>query len=250
MVSPSRKFFLIFQIPYDIIIKLKNEGKLYKKETIVHTYPFSWRNQDVPVIYYARESWFIKTTSVAKRMIELNKTINWQPPEVGSGRFGNWLEENKDWALSRDRFWATPLPLWVNEDGDVLAVGSIEELKKGRHYFELPSLFGKELKYDNQVYTHSSPDFSISYPKHYKVIRPTSNEVLLVKHPLSSTPRLGVYVENKPSDIKLEDVGKKYFYSKIEQYSTSVKLVSSKQTLLNDGASAVEILFDRVVNDS
>ncbi|MCW8813137.1 MAG: isoleucine--tRNA ligase [Chlorobium sp.] len=115
----------------DIIIKLKNEGKIYKKETIVHTYPFSWRNQDVPVIYYARESWFIKTTSVANRMIELNKTINWQPPEVGSGRFGNWLEENKDWALSRDRFWATPLPLWVNEDGDVLAVGSVEELKKG-----------------------------------------------------------------------------------------------------------------------
>ncbi|MCW8961942.1 MAG: class I tRNA ligase family protein, partial [Ignavibacteriaceae bacterium] len=73
----------------------------------------------------------IKTTSVANRMIELNKTINWQPPEVGSGRFGNWLEENKDWALSRDRFWATPLPLWVNEDGDVLAVGSVEELKKG-----------------------------------------------------------------------------------------------------------------------
>ncbi|MEJ2104873.1 MAG: class I tRNA ligase family protein, partial [Ignavibacteriaceae bacterium] len=115
----------------EIIIKLKKEGKLYKRETIVHTYPFSWRNQDVPVIYYARESWFIRTTSVAKRMVELNKTINWQPPEVGSGRFGNWLEENKDWALSRDRFWATPLPLWVNENGDVIAVGSIDELKKG-----------------------------------------------------------------------------------------------------------------------
>jgi isoleucyl-tRNA synthetase len=115
----------------DIIIKLKTEGKLYKKETIVHTYPFSWRHQDVPVIYYARESWFIKTTSVAKRMIELNKTINWQPPEVGAGRFGNWLEENKDWALSRDRFWATPLPFWINEDGDIIPIGSIEELKKG-----------------------------------------------------------------------------------------------------------------------
>ncbi len=115
----------------EIIIKLKTEGKLYKKETIVHTYPFSWRNQDVPVIYYARESWFIKTTSVAKRMVELNKTIKWQPPEVGSGRFGNWLEENKDWALSRDRFWATPLPIWLSEDGDMFAVGSIEELKKG-----------------------------------------------------------------------------------------------------------------------
>jgi isoleucyl-tRNA synthetase len=115
----------------DIIIKLKREGKLYKKETITHTYPFSWRHEDVPIIYYARESWFIKTTSVSKRMVELNKTINWQPPEVGAGRFGNWLEENKDWALSRDRFWATPLPIWINDDGDMFAVGSIEELKEG-----------------------------------------------------------------------------------------------------------------------
>ncbi len=115
----------------DIIYKMKQEGKLYKKETITHTYPFSWRNEDVPVIYYARESWFIKTTSVADRMIELNKTINWQPPEVGAGRFGNWLEENKDWALSRDRFWATPLPIWVSDDGDLFAVGSIAELKDG-----------------------------------------------------------------------------------------------------------------------
>lgn len=114
-----------------IIRKMKQEGKLFKKETIVHSYPFSWRHTDVPVIYYARESWFIRTTQIAKRMVELNKTINWQPPEVGSGRFGNWLDENKDWALSRDRFWATPLPIWVNEDGDAFAVGSIEELKQG-----------------------------------------------------------------------------------------------------------------------
>ena len=114
-----------------IIRKLKAEGKLFKKETIVHSYPFSWRHENVPVIYYARESWFIKTTSISDRMVELNKTINWQPPEVGTGRFGNWLEENKDWALSRDRFWATPLPIWVNEDGDMIAVGSIEELRKG-----------------------------------------------------------------------------------------------------------------------
>ena len=114
-----------------IIQKLKSEGKLFKKGTIVHSYPFSWRHEDVPVIYYARESWFIRTTSVADRMVELNKSINWQPREVGEGRFGNWLEENKDWALSRDRFWATPLPIWVNDDGDMFAVGSIEELKDG-----------------------------------------------------------------------------------------------------------------------
>lgn len=114
-----------------IILKLKKEGKLYKKETIIHTYPFSWRNQDVPVIYYARESWFIRTTEYANRMFELNKSINWYPAEVGSGRFGNWLQENKDWALSRDRFWATPLPIWISDDGDMFAIGSIEELKKG-----------------------------------------------------------------------------------------------------------------------
>ena len=115
----------------DIIIKLKQEGKLYKKETIIHTYPFSWRHENVPVIYYARESWFIRTTAIADKMVQLNKTINWQPPEIGSGRFGNWLEENKDWALSRDRFWATPLPIWVSDDGDLIAIGSIGELKKG-----------------------------------------------------------------------------------------------------------------------
>jgi isoleucyl-tRNA synthetase len=115
-----------------IIKMLREEGKLYKKETIVHSYPFSWRHENVPVIYYARESWFIRTTTIAPRMVELNKTINWQPPEVGAGRFGNWLEENKDWALSRDRFWATPLPIWVSEDGkDMFAIGSIEELKQG-----------------------------------------------------------------------------------------------------------------------
>ncbi|HLG32254.1 MAG TPA: isoleucine--tRNA ligase [Ignavibacteriaceae bacterium] len=115
----------------DIIIKLKQEGKLYKKETIIHTYPFSWRHENVPVIYYARESWFVRTTAIADKMVQLNKTINWQPPEIGSGRFGNWLEENKDWALSRDRFWATPLPIWVSDDGDLIAIGSIGELKKG-----------------------------------------------------------------------------------------------------------------------
>ncbi|ANT64298.1 MULTISPECIES: isoleucine--tRNA ligase [Prosthecochloris] len=122
-----------------IIRKLKDEGKLYRKETITHTYPFSWR-YDVPVIYYARESWYIRTTSIARRMVELNKEINWCPPEIGAGRFGNWLEENKDWALSRERFWGTPLPLWVSEEfsigdtpesGNVFAVGSVAELREG-----------------------------------------------------------------------------------------------------------------------
>ena len=122
-----------------IIRQLREAGKLYRKETITHTYPFSWR-YDVPVIYYARESWYIRTTAIADRMVALNKTINWCPPEIGTGRFGNWLEDNKDWALSRERFWGSPLPLWVSEhfaigddaaSGKMFAIGSVAELREG-----------------------------------------------------------------------------------------------------------------------
>ncbi|RCK75217.1 MAG: Isoleucyl-tRNA synthetase [Ignavibacteriae bacterium] len=114
-----------------IINDLKFKGILYKKETITHSYPHCWRCK-TPLLYYARESWYISTTKYARRMIELNKQINWVPAEVGTGRFGNWLEENKDWALSRDRFWGTPLPIWICECGEQKCVGSIEELSQGK----------------------------------------------------------------------------------------------------------------------
>lgn len=123
------------------------------------------------------------------------------------------------------------------------------ELKKGRHYFDIPSLFKKELKNDTKVYTHFAPAFSISYPKHYKVIKPTLNEVLLVKNPMGNSPQIGVYVENQPKNIQLDDIGKRYLFELIEQYSTKAKLVYSTQTVLSDGTSANETLFDRVIND-
>lgn len=115
----------------DIILKLKTEAKLYRKEKFVHSYPHCWRCHS-PLLYYARESWYINTPSYKDKMIELNNKINWYPPETGTGRFGNWLEENRDWALSRDRYWGTPLPIWGAEvDGkmEYEAIGSIEELK-------------------------------------------------------------------------------------------------------------------------
>ncbi len=116
----------------DVIIALKKMGKIYRATNdYVHSYPHCWRT-DNPVIYYARESWFIDSPRYKDKMVELNKTINWQPPEIGSGRFGNWLEDVKEWSLSRDRYWGTPLPIWVSEDGkDMFAIGSIAELLKG-----------------------------------------------------------------------------------------------------------------------
>ncbi|MBI3586603.1 MAG: isoleucine--tRNA ligase [Ignavibacteriales bacterium] len=117
----------------EIIANLKHRGLLYKKESYLHSYPHCWRCSS-PLLYYARESWYISTTKYAQRMIDLNKTINWIPSEVGSGRFGNWLEENKDWALSRDRFWGTPLPIWVCEKCNTQkCVGSVEEFKQGKN---------------------------------------------------------------------------------------------------------------------
>lgn len=154
-----------------IIKKLKEEGKLFKKETITHSYPFCWRYDNVPVIYYARESWFIKTTSIADKMVELNKKINWYPPEVGSGRFGNWLEENKDWALSRDRFWATPLPIWVSEDGkDLMAIGSIVELKEG---FIIENGERKPLKDFEEVDLHKPFVDNVYFEKDGKLFKRT-----------------------------------------------------------------------------
>ncbi len=112
----------------DIAVKLKKENRAFKVEKYEHNYPHCWRT-DKPIIYYPLDAWFIKTTAVKDRMIELNKTINWKPASTGTGRFGNWLENMVDWNLSRSRFWGTPLPIWKTEDGEQQkCIGSIEEL--------------------------------------------------------------------------------------------------------------------------
>ena len=111
-----------------ISIKLKEEGKVFKIEKHTHNYPHCWRT-DKPVLYYPLDSWFIRTTALRERMMELNKTIYWKPESTGTGRFGKWLENINDWNLSRSRFWGTPLPIWATEDrSELKCIGSVEEL--------------------------------------------------------------------------------------------------------------------------
>lgn len=110
-----------------ILKDLEEKGLLFSAPNFEHSYPHCWRC-DTPLLYYARETWFIRMTAVRDKLIANNKTINWIPESIGKGRFGDWLEHVQDWGLSRNRYWGTPLNIWECECGHQHAIGSIEEL--------------------------------------------------------------------------------------------------------------------------
>lgn len=159
--------------PTDVLIaiKLKEDNKAFKVEKYEHSYPHCWRT-DKPVLYYPLDSWFIKTTALKDRLVDLNKTINWKPESTGTGRFGNWLENLVDWNLSRSRFWGTPLPIWVTEDRtEMKCIGSIEELKQEVHKAAEAGLMSADLPDDFDLHRPYVDDVFLVSDSGQKMVR-------------------------------------------------------------------------------
>jgi len=160
-----------------IVLKLQEEGKLFKKETYEHSYPHCWRT-DKPVLYYPLDSWFIKSTAAKDRMIELNKTINWKPEATGTGRFGNWLENLNDWNLSRSRFWGIPIPIWTSEDSsEQIVIGSAEELKN-----QIENSIAKGFMTENPLGKFVPGNFTAENYDTFDLHKPYADNIVLEKN--------------------------------------------------------------------
>ena len=159
----------------DIAVMLKQQGKVFRIEKQVHSYPHCWRT-DKPVLYYPLDAWFIRTTAFRERLIELNNTINWKPQSTGTGRFGKWLENLVDWNLSRSRYWGTALPIWITEDRkEEKCIGSASELKA-----EIEMSVKAGFMKNNPLGTFTEGDNSQENYEKFDLHRPFVDEIILV----------------------------------------------------------------------
>ncbi|MFP4556598.1 MAG: isoleucine--tRNA ligase [Bacteroidales bacterium] len=159
----------------NLCVWLKKNSRAFKIEKYVHNYPHCWRT-DKPILYYPLDSWFIRTTALKERMLELNNTINWKPASTGTGRFGKWLENLVDWNLSRSRFWGTPLPIWATEDRkELICIGSVEEFKT-----ECAKAVEAGFMESNPLEDFSPNNFSKENYETFDLHRPFVDDVVLV----------------------------------------------------------------------
>ena len=230
-----------------ISILLKEQNKAFNVQKYEHTYPHCWRT-DKPILYYPLDSWFIKTTAMKDRLVELNKTINWKPESTGVGRFGNWLENLVDWNLSRSRYWGTPLPIWRTEDGtEEVCIGSLAELREGVQKAVAAGLMEAELPEDFDLHRPYVDDVVLVSPSGNPMHRET--DLIDVWFDSGAMPYAQWHYPFENQDIYDKSYPADFIAEGVDQTRGWFFTLHALATMLNDSVAFKNVIANGLVLD-